>query len=191
MAQIDSDYASRIGIPQVLVPEDIRSVAFNCAVLDNARMGRSEDHNPMMDFGGDVCARSYLGVSYLDEGDAAIADSNVIKNVTFAMPPCYIDDGTSYTYGDQAKELAAHLEELGVEHVMELFQGKPHSFDTTDSEAARESLDLQIAFMDHFTGRRFIRGVADGGTRRMKVADRQAPSQCGRRLRILSVRLGG
>jgi len=65
MAQIDSDYASRVGIPQVLVPEDIRSVAFNCAVLDNARMGRSEDHNPMMDFGGDACARSYLGVSYL------------------------------------------------------------------------------------------------------------------------------
>ena len=144
MAQIDSDYASRVGIPQVLVPEDIRSVAFNCAVLDNARMGRSEDHNPMMDFGGDACARSY-------EANAAIADSNVIKNVTFAMPPCYIDDGTSYTYGDQAKELAARLKELGVEHELHIFEGEPHSFDTTDSEAARESLNLQIAFMDRFT----------------------------------------
>lgn len=151
MAQADSDYASRIGIPQVLVPEDIRSVAFNCAVLDNVRMGRSEDCNPMLDFGGDVCARSYLGVSYLDEAKAAIADSNAIKNVTFAMPPCCIDDGTSYTYGDQAKELAARLEELGVEHELHIFEGEPHSFDTTDSEAVRESLDLQIAFMDRFT----------------------------------------
>lgn len=53
-------------------------------------------------------------------------------------------------------ELAARLEELGVEHELHIFEvhifeGKPHSFDTTDSEAARESLDLQIAFMDHFT----------------------------------------
>lgn len=81
----------------------------------------------------------------------AIADSNAIKNVTFAMPPCCIDDGTSYTYGDQAKELAARLEELGVEHELHIFEGEPHSFDTTDSEAVRESLDLQIAFMDRFT----------------------------------------
>ena len=48
-------------------------------------------------------------------------------------------------------ELAARLEELGVEHELHIFEGEPHSFDTTDSEAARESLDLQIAFMDHFT----------------------------------------
>ena len=45
----------------------------------------------------------------------------------------------------------ARLEELGVEHELHIFEGEPHSFDTTDSEAARESLDLQIAFMDHFT----------------------------------------
>lgn len=151
LAQVDSDYAGRTGIPQVLAPDDIRSVAFNCAVLDNARMGRTEDRNPVMDYGGDACTRSYLGVAWLDETDAALADSNVISNVTSAMPPCFIDDGTRYTYGDQAKELAARLEEPGVEHELHIFEGEPHSFDTTDSAAARESLDLQIAFMDRFT----------------------------------------
>lgn len=150
MAQVDGSYAQKVGIPQVLAPSDIRSVAFNCAVLDNARMGRTEDHNPVMDFSGDVCARSYMGVSWLDETDTAIADSNVFENVTAAMPPCYIDDVTSYTYGDQAKELAVRLEELGVAHELHIFEGEPHSFDTTDSAAARESLDRQIAFMDRF-----------------------------------------
>lgn len=103
-----------------------------------------------MDYGGDACVRSYLGVAWPDEADEALAESNVIANVTSAMPPCYIDDGTRYTYGDQAKELAARLEELGVEHELHIFEGEPHSFDTTDSAAARESLDLQIAFMDRF-----------------------------------------
>ena len=91
------------------------------------------------------------------------------------MPPCYIDDGTSYTYGDQAKELAARLEELDVEHELHILEGEPHSFDTTDSEAARESLDLQIAFMDHFTRWKVYRGYYRRRYRILKPAVQSLP----------------
>lgn len=147
LTQVDADYASEMGIAREFEPGEIRAVAFNCAVFDNELM--SDTDNAFMDYGADICARAYFGVSDLSR-DPGAGQSNLVEHAVAAFPPCYVDDGTEYTFDVQAQCFADTMAELGVECELHIFEGQAHSFDTTDSAAARENLALQVAFTDRF-----------------------------------------
>ena len=150
-AQTNGAYAEQVGVPQLLAPDQIKAVCFNCALLDNARYSNVGTSllDVLFDYPCDLLLRSYFGVNE-PELTGLLDETSVIAHVTADFPPTYIDDGTRYTFDEQARDLAARLGQLGVDCELRIFEGEGHSFDTSAGEAAAQNVAAQIAFVDRY-----------------------------------------
>ncbi|WP_179276424.1 alpha/beta hydrolase [Rhodococcus sp. 14-1411-2a] len=145
--QTNSDYARALGIEPTIDRNALKAVVFESAALDVARAGAPQSPSPSNGFFFDIAARSYL-----DTTDRALLEqANVIDNVTADFPPSFISDGNTGTFPDQAAELSAALDRVGVANRLNLYSKNEarldHSFMSVDSEWTDDYTRLKIEFL--------------------------------------------
>ena len=145
--QTNSDYARALGIEPTMDRNALKAIVFESAALDVGRAGAPQSPSPSNGFFFDVAARNYL-----DTTDAAlVAQANVIDNVTADFPPSFISDGNTGTFPDQAAELSAELDRVGVANRLNLYSKNEarldHSFMSVDSQWTDEYSRLKIEFL--------------------------------------------
>jgi len=78
--------------------------------------------------------------------------AGVISHMTAGFPPCFVSDGNTGSYQDQAIDLVEKAVALGVRCEMKLYPKEQailgHGFETGDSEYAREVGKLTLDFLD-------------------------------------------
>ena len=125
---------------------------FDSAVLDVGRAGSPQSPSPSNGFLYDIGARSYLDTTDADW----LARANVTKNATSDFPPSFIADGNTGTFPDQAAELSAKLDRMGVANRLNLYSKNeaalPHAFMTTGSQWTEEYNRLRIEFLRGIVG---------------------------------------
>ncbi|KZF03088.1 MULTISPECIES: alpha/beta hydrolase [unclassified Rhodococcus (in: high G+C Gram-positive bacteria)] len=145
--QTNSDYARALGIEPTIDRNALKALVFESAALDVARAGAPQSPSPSNGFFFDIAARSYL-----DTTDRALLEqANVIDNVTADFPPSFISDGNTGTFPDQAAELSAALDRVGVANRLNLYSKNEarldHSFMSVDSEWTDDYTRLKIEFL--------------------------------------------
>ncbi|WP_179272251.1 alpha/beta hydrolase [Rhodococcus sp. 05-2254-6] len=145
--QTNSDHARALGIEPTIDRNALKALVFESAALDVARAGAPQSPSPSNGFFFDIAARSYL-----DTTDRALLEqANVIDNVTADFPPSFISDGNTGTFPDQAAELSAALDRVGVANRLNLYSKNEarldHSFMSVDSEWTDDYTRLKIEFL--------------------------------------------
>ncbi|OZE99208.1 alpha/beta hydrolase [Rhodococcus sp. 15-2388-1-1a] len=145
--QTNSDYARSLGMEPTMDRSALKAIVFESAALDVGRAGAPQSPSPSNGFFFDIAARNYL-----DTTDAAVlAQANVIDNITADFPPSFISDGNTGTFPDQAAELSAGLDRVGVANRLNLYSKNEarldHSFMSVDSEWTDEYSRLKIEFL--------------------------------------------
>ncbi|MDV8020130.1 alpha/beta hydrolase [Rhodococcus sp. IEGM 1330] len=145
--QTNSDYARALGIEPTMDRSALKAIVFESAALDVGRAGAPQSPSPSNGFFFDIAARSYLDTT----DTALLAQANVIDNVTADFPPSFISDGNTGTFPDQAAELSAGLDRVGVANRLNLYSKNEarldHSFMSVDSEWTDEYSRLKIEFL--------------------------------------------
>lgn len=137
------------GIVPVLHKDNIRSMYFGCALLDNERFGHTGD--ALTNYVFSLLGRMYFRVKRLEK-NPQVQESNVITYVTNQFPPSFITDGNTGTFQAQARDLEKKLTALGIEHKTMIFDDPGaeklvHGFDEAQSEKAEEVIREAIAFV--------------------------------------------
>ncbi|MDZ7914988.1 MAG: alpha/beta hydrolase [Rhodococcus sp. (in: high G+C Gram-positive bacteria)] len=145
--QTNSDYARELGIEPTMDSSALKAIVFESAALDVGRAGAPQSPSPSNGFFFDIAARSYL-----DTTDTAVLEqANVIDNVTADFPPSFISDGNTGTFPDQAAELSAKLDGVGVANRLNLYSKSEarldHSFMSVDSQWTDDYSRLKIEFL--------------------------------------------
>lgn len=145
--QTNSDYARALGIEPTIDRSAVKALVFESAALDVGRAGAPQSPSPSNGFFFDIAARSYLDTT----DRALLAQANVIDNVTADFPPSFISDGNTGTFPDQAAELSAALDRVGVDNRLNLYSKNEarldHSFMSVDSEWTDDYTRLKIEFL--------------------------------------------
>lgn len=145
--QTNSDYARALGIEPTIDQNALKALVFESAALDVGRAGAPQSSSPSNGFFFDIAARSYLDTT----DRALLAQANVIDNVTADFPPSFISDGNTGTFPDQAAELSAALDRVGVDNRLNLYSKNEarldHSFMSVDSEWTDDYTRLKIEFL--------------------------------------------
>ncbi|MEK8072600.1 alpha/beta hydrolase [Rhodococcoides navarretei] len=145
--QTNSDYARALGIEPTMDRSALKGIVFESAALDVGRAGAPQSPSPSNGFFFDVAARSYLDTT----DTALLAQANIIDNVTADFPPSFISDGNTGTFPDQAAELSAGLDRVGVANRLNLYSKNEarldHSFMSVDSEWTDDYSRLKIEFL--------------------------------------------
>ena len=146
------DYARALGIEPTMDRSALKALVFDSAVLDVGRAGSPQSPSPSNGFLYDIGARSYLDTTDADW----LARANVTKNATSDFPPSFITDGNTGTFPDQAAELSAKLDRMGVANRLNLYSKNevalPHAFMTTGSQWTEEYNRLRIEFLRGIVG---------------------------------------
>ena len=145
--QTNPDYARSLGIEPTMDRSALKAIVFNSAALDIARAGAPKSPSPSNGFFFDISARSYL-----DTTDTALLEqANVTDNVTADFPPSFISDGNTGTFPDQAAELSAKLDRIGVANRLNLYSKNEatldHGFMAVDSRWTDDYTRLKIDFL--------------------------------------------
>lgn len=145
--QTNSDYARALGIEPTIDQNALKALVFESAALDVGRAGAPQSSSPSNGFFFDIAARSYLDTT----DRALLAQANVIDNVTADFPPSFISDGNTGTFPDQAAELSAALDRVGVANRLNLYSKNEarldHSFMSVDSEWTDDYTRLKVEFL--------------------------------------------
>ncbi len=146
------DYARALGIEPTMDRSALKALVFDSAVLDVGRAGSPQSPSPSNGFLYDIGARSYLDTTDADW----LARANVTKNATSDFPPSFIADGNTGTFPDQAAELSAKLDRMGVANRLNLYSKNEgtleHAFMTTGSQWTEEYNRLRIEFLRGIVG---------------------------------------
>ncbi|WP_415973848.1 alpha/beta hydrolase [Rhodococcus sp. 077-4] len=145
--QTNPDYARALGIEPTLDRNAVKAIVFDSAALDIGRAGAPQSPSPSNGFFFDIAARSYLD----DTDTALLAQANVIDNVTADFPPSFISDGNTGTFPDQAAELSAELDRVGVANRLNLYSKNEvtldHGFMSVGSRWTDDYSRLKIEFL--------------------------------------------
>lgn len=145
--QTNSDYARALGIEPTMDRNALKAIVLESAALDVGRAGAPQSPSPSNGFFFDIAARSYLDTT----DSALLAQANVIDNVTADFPPSFISDGNTGTFPDQAAELSAELDRVGVANRLNLYSKNEarldHSFMSVDSQWTDDYSRLKIEFL--------------------------------------------
>lgn len=145
--QTNPEYARALGIEPTMNRSALKALVFESAALDVGRAGAPQSPSPSNGFFFDISARSYLDTT----DPAVLAQANVIGNVTADFPPSFISDGNTGTFPDQAAELSAKLDRVGVENRLNLYSKNEarldHSFMSVDSRWTDDYRRLEIEFL--------------------------------------------
>lgn len=145
--QTNSEYARALGIEPTMDRSALKAIVFESAALDVGRAGAPQSPSPSNGFFFDIAARSYLDTT----DTALLAQANIIDNVTADFPPSFISDGNTGTFPDQAAELSAQLDRMGVANRLNLYSKNQarldHSFMSVDSQWTDDYSRLKIEFL--------------------------------------------
>lgn len=146
--QTNEAYAKELGITPVLDKESIVAVIFNSALLDNERFGKTG--TAIIDYLFTQCGRTYFNCNRL-EGNRNVIQSNVIENMTKDFPACYISDGNTGTFNEQAKELYEKTKALGIISYFNFHEKSEvmlfHGYEQDGSESSIDNMKKQIKFL--------------------------------------------
>ncbi|WP_143546845.1 alpha/beta hydrolase [Rhodococcus sp. 06-235-1A] len=145
--QTNPEYARAVGIEPTIDRSALKAMVFDSALLDVGRAGTPQSPSPSNGFGYELGARSYL-----DTTDAeSLALANVVDHATSDFPPSFIADGNTGTFPDQAAELSATLDRVGVENRLNLYSRNEatldHAFMVTGSRWTEEYNRSKIEFL--------------------------------------------
>ncbi|WP_156399426.1 alpha/beta hydrolase [Rhodococcus sp. Leaf278] len=150
IVQTDPVYARALGVEPTMDRNALKSVVFESAALDVGRAGEPQSPSPSNGFFFDISARSYLDTT----DTALLAQANVMDNVTAAFPPSFISDGNTGTFPDQAAELSAKLDRVGVANRLNLYTKNEakldHGFMAVSSRWTDDYNRLKIEFLRAF-----------------------------------------
>lgn len=148
----DPAYAEQMGIAGEEIP-NVRPLAFisTSGLLDMPRFGKTD--SAVMNF-----IFEPMAVSTFDNKQYAASkeakQSSILRNVTENFLPTFLSDGNTGTFTDQAKEMKAALQKLGVPvatHIPEFTDGKfGHDCElNTKTVLAQTVFTKQLAFVNN------------------------------------------
>ncbi len=147
--QTNKKYSNEIGIAPVISAASIQAVIFNSALLDIERFGKVNTR--MNAFLFKKCGQAYFNASKL-KNHPQVYQAKVTEHVSKWFPPCYISDGNTGTFNEQAFELNDKLEALGIRHHLTFYGLEhgvvPHGFEGANNELGHENMRLQLRFLD-------------------------------------------
>ncbi|MDV6264380.1 alpha/beta hydrolase [Rhodococcoides yunnanense] len=147
IVQTNPDYARALGVEPTMDRHALKAVVFESAALDVGRAGAPKSPSPSNGFFFDIAARSYLDTT----DTALLAQANVVDNATIDFPPSFISDGNTGTFPDQAAELSAKLDRVGVANRLNLYSKNEarldHGFMAVSSQWTDDYNRLKIEFL--------------------------------------------
>ena len=150
LAQIDTDYSERTGIPQAIEPERIKAVVFASALLDAASARTHTTGVLRLDYMFNSCSRVFFGDEF--EKTNLISDTSIIQNAGASFPPTYISDGNYGSFTDQAMEFYEKLTSLGVTAELgyydESIEKLGHGFEIFNTPCGEDNLRKTIEFLN-------------------------------------------
>ncbi|WP_138419330.1 alpha/beta hydrolase [Aquibacillus sediminis] len=150
--QTNPNYAESMGMSPSLTKEAIKAVIFNSALLDASRFDKTGNLLKDIKF-------RFLGELYFDTDDLKNSDqveqSNVITHMNSDFPPSFITDGNTATFTDQAEDLANHMTELSIPHVLNLYDKNEaelrHRYERSlNNKYAKENFEKMLKFLNTY-----------------------------------------
>lgn len=97
-----------------------------------------------------ACGLAYFGTETL-KGEACVRQAGVIAHMTASFPPFFLSDGNTMTFTDQAVDMKAKADALGVPAELLLFPKEEaellHGFELTQAPQALEAQRAAAAFV--------------------------------------------
>lgn len=150
IVQTNPDYARALGVEPTQDRNALKAIVFESAALDVGRAGTPQSPSPSNGFFFDIAARSYLDTT----DTALLAQANVTDNATADFPPSFISDGNTGTFPDQAADLSAKLDRVGVANRLNLYSKNEarldHGFMAVSSQWTDDYNRLRIEFLRDF-----------------------------------------
>ena len=141
-------YAKQMKITPQLKAAQILAFVSSSGLLDCARFDRTD--SAVFNFILRRCSRAYFGTKDFRKCEAVV-ESNVISHMTKNFPPCFLSDGNTGTFTDQAEDMAGKAEKLGVPFYLKLYPKEVaklgHGFEGGNSVQAAEVMQLTIQFL--------------------------------------------
>jgi len=108
-AQISEDYADELGVEQVIDPATIKALLLYCGPYSIKKTNNVD--NGLLRFFLERAAWAYFGTMEWTKFDNI---ASPVYHVTAGFPPCFITDGNTGSFEEQARDMVAALEDKGV-----------------------------------------------------------------------------
>lgn len=132
-------------------PKQLKALVFDSAALDVSRIATPQMPNTLDGWLFDVSARNYLADPH---DEKTVRESNIIENTSAAFPPSFVSDGNDATFPDQAADLAARLQNMGIPSQLNLYTRQQailgHGFMAHPSRWTDDYNRLKINFLSRF-----------------------------------------
>lgn len=146
--QTNSAYAEEMKLPQVFPEGTIKACLFNSGLLDCERYG--EAHSVPFNYLFAKCGEAYFHCKE-SKGHPAAIQSSVIAHATPAFPPAFLSDANTASFFDQARDFAKRLEELGVEHELNIYPRSEaklsHGYESFNNKYGQDNMRKMLIFL--------------------------------------------
>ena len=146
--QTDAAYASEVHMQRILTDGQIKAVLFNSGLLDTERFYKTGYfiHNYIFT----RCGCAYFGCKKGAENEKMM-QASLLRHVTADYPPVFISDGNWGSFTDQAENMAALLERLGVKHELNIYPRKEkrlgHNYEQAYGRYSIDNMNKMIGFL--------------------------------------------
>lgn len=144
----DPAYASEMGLTPPIPADAAIAFVSSSGLLDCERFDKTGV--PPFDQVLLRCGLAYFGTTAL-KGEAPVLQAGVIRHMTAQFPPMFLSDGNTMTFTDQAIDMKAKADALGIPAEILLFPKEEaelrHGFELTQIPQALEVQKASAAFL--------------------------------------------
>lgn len=148
--QVNPQYAGEMKLERILNREQIKGVLLNSALIDPTRY--DVVHDAAFDLLLRKCGQAYFGEKRMADSKGA-QQANVLSHVTGDYPPTFISDANTASFYDQARDLFAKLEQLGVKTELNIYPREEvrlrHGYESFDDQYGQDNMQKMLAFLEN------------------------------------------
>lgn len=148
LIETDAAYAGSMQIEPVLSKGAIRCILFNSALLDPTRYDKVHDlgFNYLLR----KCGQAYYKERVMRTAKGAI-EGNILSHVTKSYPPSFLSDANTGSFYDQARDMYAKLQDLGVTTRLNIYDRHEaklkHGYESFDTVYGQDNMEQMLAFI--------------------------------------------
>ena len=151
----DPAYASEMGFEPPIPADSAIAYVSTSGLLDCERFDKTGV--PPFDQVLLACGLAYFGTETL-KGEAAVLQAGVIDHLTDRFPPMFLSDGNTMTFTDQAIDMKAKADALGIPAELLLFPKEEaelrHGFELTQAPQALKVQKTSVGFLNKLLARK-------------------------------------
>ena len=146
--QTNPEYARFMKMQPCLKEDQIAAILFNSTLFQTEKAGDTGTLWSNVLF--KKCLQTYFDTKRL-ENDPVVISSGVLSYISDRFPSCFISDGNTASFPDQAKQVSSVLDVYGIRHVLNIYPASEktllHGFENIDDEYGRDNMDKMISFL--------------------------------------------